>query len=261
MVQGSGGEFLVSAVRLGHDEAAPWRNSTARIQRDRAAGSNASARSRSAASEARSAAEQARGARGGGDPLAALARLTEAEAALDTALAPARQQAESDARARALLRDVLGRVESQVRATQSYVTTRRGAVGPDARTRLAEAERLAADARSRQTTDPHGALAAAQQAERFVQQAAQMAQTDTSGWDMRHGGPGGFAGSGGRSPNVGGMILGGIVLDSVLRGGSRRGRRGGGLGGFGGGFGGGSRGGFGGGFGGGGGRGGAGGRF
>ncbi|WP_171784007.1 TPM domain-containing protein [Isoptericola halotolerans] len=220
-----------------------------------------------AATEARSAAEQASAARTGGDPLAALARLTAAEAALDDALAPARQQAESDARARALLRDVLGRVESQLRAAQSYVTTRRGAVGPDARTRLAEAERLAGESRALQQADPHAALAAAQQAERYAQQATQMAQTDTSGWDMRHGGPGGFGGSSGRSADVGGMILGGIVLDAVLRGGSGRRRGGsGGFGGGGGGFGGGggsrggSRGGFGGGFGGGG-RGGAGGRF
>ncbi|MEG3614297.1 TPM domain-containing protein [Isoptericola sp. MSP01] len=212
-------------------------------------------RVRSAAAEAREAADQARDAKEGGDPLAALTRLAAAEAALDDALAPSRQQAESDARARALLRDVLGRTESHLRSTRDYITTRRGAVGADARTRLAEAERLVAEARSLQRTDPQAALAAAQQAERYGQQAAQMAQQDTTGWDMRYG-------SGGprRGADVGGMILGGILIDSMMRGGRRRGRFGstGGFGGgFGGGLGGGGRGGFGGGFGGGG----AGGRF
>ncbi|MEU2200864.1 TPM domain-containing protein [Isoptericola sp. NPDC019482] len=193
-----------------------------------------------ALAEAEAAMSQARDARSGGDPLAALHRLTAAEAALDAALAPAREKAEADARARALLRDTLGRADSQVRATQDYVATRRGAVGPEARTRLAEAARLVAEARSLQAQDPTAALERAQRAERYAQQAAQLAEQDTSTWGANQGGQGG--------PNVGGMVLGGILLDSVLRG------SGGGIGGgFGGGYGGGRRrsGGYGGGFGGG----------
>ncbi|GAA4719207.1 TPM domain-containing protein [Isoptericola chiayiensis] len=222
-----------------------------------------------AVAEARAAADQARAAQDGGDPLAALTRLTTAESVLDAALAPRRQQAESDTRARALLREIAGRVDSQIRATRSYIDTRRGAVGPDARTRLTEAERLLAQARAQQSTDPHAGLAAAQQAERYAQQAQQMAQSDTAGWNA----PGGFAGGPGGQSNVGGMILGGILLDTALGGGRHRRRRmgrrrptvrigggfgGGGFGGGRGGFGGG-RGGFGGSFGGG--RGGGGGRF
>ncbi|HWV76528.1 MAG TPA: TPM domain-containing protein [Isoptericola sp.] len=190
-----------------------------------------------ALAEAEAAMDQARDARSGGDPLSALQRLTAAEAALDAALAPAREKAEADARARALLRDTLGRADSQVRATQDYVATRRGAVGPEARTRLAEAARLVAEAQSLQAQDPTAALERAQRAERYAQQAAQLAEQDTSSWGANQGGQGG--------PNVGGMVLGGILLDSVLRG------SGGGIsGGFGGGYGGGRRrGGYGGGFG------------
>ncbi|MCA5893021.1 TPM domain-containing protein [Isoptericola sp. NEAU-Y5] len=194
-----------------------------------------------AATEAAAAIEQARAARSGGDPLAALRRLTAAEAALDAALAPARQQAEADARSKALLRDVLPRVDSQVRATQDYVATRRGAVGAQARTRLAEAARLADEARRRQQTDPAGAVATAQRAEALADEAARLARQDTSGWGMNQG-VGTGTGSGAT-----GMVLGGILLDSILRGsgggiggfggGSRR--RSGGAGGFGGGFGGG----------------------
>ncbi|MFD6178494.1 MULTISPECIES: TPM domain-containing protein [unclassified Isoptericola] len=192
-----------------------------------------------ALTEAEAAMAQARDARTGGDPLSALHRLTAAEAALDAALAPAREKAESDARARALLRDTLGRVDSQVRATQDYVATRRGAVGPEARTRLAEAARLVAEAQGLQTQDPAAALERAQLAERYAGQAARLAEQDTRSWDMNQGGRSGGS-------NVGGMVLGGILLDQVLRGsgggigggvGGRR-RRGYG-GGFGGGFGGG----------------------
>ncbi len=184
-----------------------------------------------ARAEAEAAVARARHARDGGDPIAALARLTAAEAALDNALAPARQKAETDARAAALLRETLARVDAQVRATNDYVATRRGAVGPQARTRLAEAARLADEARALQTQDPTAALERAQQAERYATQASHLAQQDTSGWGMQQqGGPGG---------NVGGMVLGGILLDSILRGGGGYG----GTGGFGGGGFGGSRGG------------------
>ena len=185
-----------------------------------------------AVAEAQAAVAQAQQARQGGDPLAALARLTAAEAALDERLAPARAKSEADSRAAALLRDTLGRVDSQIRATDDFISTRRQAVGPDARTRLAEAVRLAQEARQLQPTDPQAALSRAQQALQLAAQAARMAETDVNGWGQ---GPG----AGGGGPNIGGMVLGGILIDSILRGGGGMGggRRGGG--GFGGGFGGG----------------------
>ncbi|QAY71714.1 TPM domain-containing protein [Xylanimonas protaetiae] len=211
-----------------------------------------------ATAEAQAAVAQAQAAKQGGDPLAALARLTAAEAALDQALAPAREKSEADARAAALLRDTLGRVESQVRATDDFISTRRQAVGPDARTRLAEAIRLVGEARQLASSDPSTALRKAQEAERYASSAAQMAQQDVSGWGQQQG----------AGPNIGGMVLGGILLDSILRGsgGGMGGgqRRGGGFGGggIGGGFGGGGfGGGRSGGYGGGGGRSGRGGRF
>lgn len=200
----------------------------------RLAPSDPAVRAASAAAQA-AVADAATAREGGGDPLAALKRVTDAEAALDAALAPSRQAAEQAARASALLRDTLGRVESQVRATNDFIETRRGAVGPEARTRLAEAIRLVGEARALQPQDPAEALRRAQQADSYAQQAAQLAQRDTEGY----GGTGGFGGGGGGGgTNVGGMVLGGILLDSILRGG---GGGFGGSGGFGGGsFGGGS---------------------
>ncbi|MDF2806398.1 MAG: hypothetical protein K0S43_1344 [Cellulosimicrobium sp.] len=192
-----------------------------------------------ALAEAQAAATAASAARDGGDPLAALRRLTAAEAALDAALAPFRERAEQAARANALLRDTLARVDSQVRATNDFIETRRGAVGPEARTRLSEAIRLLGEARALQPTDPVAALDRAQQADAQAQSAAQRAQQDASSWQSSQGG-GMFGGGGGGGSNVGGMVLGGILLDSILRGGGGGGRSGGfGGGSFGGGFGGG----------------------
>ncbi len=187
--------------------------------------------------EAQAAVADAQAARTGGDPLAALRRLTDAEAAIDAALAPFRESAEQAARAAALLRDTLGRVDSQIRATNSFIETRRGAVGPEARTRLSEAIRYLGEARALQPSDPVRALATAQQADSLAQSAAQLAQRDAATWEQQQNGPGMFGGGSGGGNNVGGMVLGGILLDQILRGGGGGGRRS--SGGFGGGFGGG----------------------
>lgn len=189
------------------------------------------------ATEAQAAVADAQAAREGGDPIAALRRLTDAEAAIDAALAPFRESAEQAARAAALLRDTIGRVDSQIRATNDFIETRRGAVGPEARTRLSEAIRYLGEARSLQPADPVRALATAQQADSLAQAAAQLAQRDASAWESQQNGPGMFGGGSGGGSNVGGMVLGGILLDQILRGGGGGGRRSGG--GFGGGFGGG----------------------
>lgn len=180
---------------------------------------------------------------GDGDPLAAIKVLTTAEAALDAALAPMREREEQARRALALLDETLGRLDSTIRATTDYVNTRRGAVGPEARTRLTESQRLRDQAFSERATDPVRALATAQRSQQLVDEAIGLAQRDVQqrSWDDDFRNRGG----GGGSNNVGGMILGGLILGSILRGGG--GGHGGWGGGGGGGFGGGGGGGFGGG--------------
>jgi hypothetical protein len=157
--------------------------------------------------------------RDGGDPLAGLQRIAAAEASLDAALAATRDTTEVKARASALLRDTLGRVDEQLRQTADFIATRRGAVGSTARTRLAEAVRLADAARPLQPTDPAAALGEAQRASTLVQEAARLARADadavvtaaatvaasddepdTDGADAN-------------GPITGGMMLGGILLD------------------------------------------------
>ncbi|MGY4643791.1 TPM domain-containing protein [Cellulomonas sp. URHB0016] len=167
---------------------------------------------------AHAAIETARTARAGtGDPLAALRTITDAELALDAALAPLRESDERARRALGLLDDLMGRLDSTLRATSDFVATRRGAVGPEARTRLAEAERLRTRALDERGRAPEQALESARRAQELAVEAQQLAQADVDHQQD-------FAGVGGRRGGdqfggVGGMVLGGILLDSILRGG------------------------------------------
>ncbi|MFI8999878.1 TPM domain-containing protein [Streptomyces sp. NPDC053541] len=177
------------------------------------------------------------------DPIDALRRVEEADTALDEALAGARERESGDRRARALLDQTLLTARSAIGAAADYVTTHRGAVGAEARTRLAEAQRRLARAEELAPRDPAVALTEAQQADALARRAQDLAEQDV----RRYGNPnglggatGGVAGSG--SGGLGGAVLGGIILGGLFGGGGGGGPyRGGsgGSGGIGGGFGGG----------------------
>ncbi|WUF75394.1 TPM domain-containing protein [Streptomyces nojiriensis] len=156
------------------------------------------------------------------DPIDALRRVEEADAALDEALAGARERESGRQRAVALLDQALLAARSSIGAATDYITTTRGAVGSQARTRLAEAGRHLERAVSVAAADPAGALAEAQRADGLARQAQELAEQDVRAFQdpyagRRHGG------------GQGGAVLGGIILGEILRGG------GGGFGGFGGG--------------------------
>jgi hypothetical protein len=86
---------------------------------------------------------------------------------------------------------------SAVAAADDFIATRRGAVGPEARTRLAEAQRHLDTAGSRAAADPVAALGEAQQADRLAQTALSLAQGDVEQWSQQ-------AGYGGYGPGYGG---------------------------------------------------------
>ena len=86
--------------------------------------------------------------------MAPLNELTAAEAALDNALEQARSQEEVHNRARAGLDQRLGRLNASIDAVTNMISTARGAVGIAARTDLAEASRLASEAKQTIKNDP-----------------------------------------------------------------------------------------------------------
>lgn len=188
------------------------------------------------AASARAALQAAEAERTTGDPLAVLRRLVAAEAALDAALAPVREHAQQVERARAQMETTLGRVQSLVTATAGYVDTHRSDVGAEARTRLAEAARLAADADRARATDAVAALATAQQAEQLALSAQQLAEADVErarpavspgyGGGLGGGFPGGvFGGGWGGSGGSWGGGFGGGIGGGTSRGGSWGGGR------------------------------------
>jgi hypothetical protein len=150
------------------------------------------------------------------DPIAALRLLGEAGTALDQGIADAREAAERERKAAAALEQAVLTARSSVAAAEDFVATRRGAVGAQARTRLAEAQRHLQQAGG---PDPVAALQEAQQADALAQEALRIARTDVSQWSR----PGATTSTG---ADLAGMILGGILAGATN---SYRGpRRGGG---------------------------------
>jgi uncharacterized membrane protein YgcG len=167
------------------------------------------------------------------DPMAAVARIAEVSVPLDQAL-------ERDAQLRATYAQLEAAASARIQAVESFIATRRGAVGADARTRLAEAMRSLADAEAARGNDLERALGLARRAVSLADEAAQLAEADVAAYQRSpYGGAGGgfpfpgggFPGGGmpggrRRGGDLSGVVLGGLVLEGLLRGG-----RGGGYGG------------------------------
>ena len=150
-------------------------------------------------------------------------------------------------RASQMLEQALVTARSTIAAAGDFIATRRGAIGPEARTRLAEAERHLQVAVDQSRDDPVTALREAQQATSMGQSALDLAQSDVSRWSSGYEGGGGYGGggygggAGYGSPGFGGgygsgrrsgMDLGSLVLGGILfgGGGGNRGYSGGGFG-------------------------------
>jgi len=166
------------------------------------------------------------------NPLEIAQRLQAANQSIDAVLQGVRDARQQTQRAQASLEQTLLSAKSRVSAGEDFITARRGAVGPEARTRLAEAGRLVVQAESVAASDPVTALAQAQRADQLSEQAIQLAQRDVGGFQPDSGGLDGMFGGGGFGGNAAGgggnggggngamgAILGGILINSVLGGG------------------------------------------
>ncbi|MGV0848654.1 TPM domain-containing protein [Mycolicibacterium phlei] len=163
------------------------------------------------------------------DPLGAFTELTKADAELDRLLAAVEQEKEAAERLRRTLDEAVFTARSRIRSVSDFIDTRRGAVGPEARTRLAEAVRQLAAAEEKRDTDPAEAIRHANGAAMLASQAQTLAHNDVVNAQQHYMGPWGGGGRGGGG-NMG-AVLGGILIGNILSGGMR-----GGFGGGGGGF-------------------------
>ncbi|MET0812553.1 MAG: TPM domain-containing protein [Microbacterium sp.] len=175
--------------------------------------------------------EKARGFLTGANrrPLFALQGLEAANAQIDSLVQGVRDAAAQADRARRMVGQLILQAQAQVSTAEDYITSRRGAIGAEARTRLAEAGAALVQAQQLQQTAPEQATQYAQRANQLAAQAIQYAQNDVGSFP----GGGGFGGSGGGGGGGnGGMlgaVLGGIVINSLLGGGGGGGRSSGGL--------------------------------
>lgn len=165
------------------------------------------------------------------DPLGAFTELTKADADLDRLLAAVGDEREAAERLKRALDEALFTARSRVRSVSDFIDTRRGIIGPEARTRLAEAVRQISAAEEKRESDPAGAIAHANGAAMLASQAQNLANADVQNAHNSFMGP--FGGGRGGGGNMG-AVIGGILIGNILSGGMR-----GGFGGFGGGFGGG----------------------
>lgn len=175
-----------------------------------------------------------------GDPVAMLDRLTAAETAIEAATAEVRAADEAARRAASLLGSVLVSARAKVSAAEDFISSRRGTITDEARTRLASAGQSLVRAEQLASTDAAAALENAQQAESLAIRAMQAAQIDVNAYSTQR-----MSTGSGIGDAAAGSVIGNILTDMLLGGGGNRGGYSsgggsifGGGGGFGGGFGG-----------------------
>jgi predicted nucleic acid-binding Zn-ribbon protein len=164
-------------------------------------------------------------ARAGGsaDPLGAFTRLTKADADLHRLLAAVAEEQATAERLNRTLDQALFTAQSRVRAVSEYIDTRRGSIGSEARTRLAEASRQLEAAEDKRSTNVNEAIAYANGAATLATQAQSLADADVQSAQRA------YAARYGGGNNMGAM-MGGIIIGDML-GGAMRGGFGGGWGG------------------------------
>ncbi|WP_029261961.1 MULTISPECIES: hypothetical protein [unclassified Microbacterium] len=159
------------------------------------------------------------------DPFAELSQLRDANSALDEAIAKARHRAENPLPSLAQVQHAIDDADRQLGVARGLIAGHRGWIGADARTRLAEAERLRVDVSDLLPAEDtrEAALVQARRVAHLASEALQLAQRDIDSSRPRDQDWGGGRGWGGGPRRGGGGdlasgILGGLVIGSLLDG-------------------------------------------
>ncbi|MFC8043609.1 TPM domain-containing protein [Nocardia sp. NPDC057353] len=143
------------------------------------------------------------------DPLGSFREVVRADGELDRAVAAASAHRRAEEELRGRLEHALTAARGQVSAAGDFVGTRRGAVDAQARTRLSEAQRRLDEAQRLAAGDPAAALENARAAAELGAAALREAQADVRRWESSRAPAGG---------GQAGAVLGGILVESLLRG-------------------------------------------
>ncbi|MFB7724701.1 TPM domain-containing protein [Nocardia sp. NPDC056100] len=156
---------------------------------------------------------------GATNPLGTFQRAVAADTVLDKAIAAAtdRKVAAEDLARR--LDQAMTAALSQINAATDFISTRRGGVDAEPRTRLAEAQRSLDQARQLTESDPAQALTEAQRATELGTRALLTAQAAVREWQSQQA----------SSNSQTGAILSGVLIDGMLRGMGGASRGGGGF--------------------------------
>ena len=114
------------------------------------------------------------------------------------------------------LEQALFTAQSRVHAVSEYIDTRRGSIGPEARTRLAEASRQLEAASDKQSTEVNEAISHANLAAKLAAQGQSLADDDVRSAQLAYSGR--YGGG-----NHMGAMMGGIIIGDLLGGGMRGG--------------------------------------
>jgi hypothetical protein len=159
------------------------------------------------------------------DPFAELSQLRDANSALDDAIAKARHRAENPLPSIAQVQHSIDDADRQLGVARGLISGHRGWIGADARTRLAEAERLRVDLPDLLPSEDtrEAALVQARRVAHLASEALQLAQRDIDSsrpqdQDWGGGGWGGGPRRGGGGGDLASGILGGLVIGSLLDG-------------------------------------------
>ena len=161
---------------------------------------------------------------GSADPLSAFTGLTKADADLGRLLTTVAEEQAAAERLTRTLEQALFTAQSRVHAVSEYIDNRRGSVGPEARTRLAEASRQIDAAQNIKATDLNEAVNYANRAAALAAEAQSLAESDVQSAQMAY--TSRYGGGDHTGAMMGGIIIGDMLGDAMR-------------GGFGGGFGGG----------------------
>ncbi|MGA8329057.1 MAG: TPM domain-containing protein, partial [Mycobacterium sp.] len=157
---------------------------------------------------------------GSADPLGSFTALTKANAELNRLLAMVAEEQATAQRLNRTLEQALFTAQSRVHAVSEYIDNRRGSIGPEARTRLAEANRQLEAAQDKRSDAVSEAITYANNAATLAAQAQSLADQDVQSAQRA------YTGRYGGGNNMGAM-MGGIIIGDMLGGGMRGGFDGG----------------------------------
>lgn len=154
------------------------------------------------------------------DPFAELSTLREANERLEQAVAIARHRAENPPPPREHVVHALDDADRQLGVARSLIAGHRGWIGADARTRLAEAERLRAELAGVPDSEDtrEQALHTARRIAQLATEALHLAQRDIDSSRPQQSDWGGWGGGQRGGNGIATGILGGIVIGSILDG-------------------------------------------